>query len=204
MNVDVPCPSCGTQFTVRRELLGKRTKCPKCGHAFVIAEAAAAKPAVSAEPSATVPPAIFPEIKTAPPAEALTAAQVAIQPAATRRVPNRVGEDALSVASRPATPRFHALRMVARAYEIMAVLTFAIGVILVVVLFVMIIQRPGEILAVLFTIGLPIFWTLASALMFLFFAQSIRLGLQVEENTREAHRACRELADHLCGIESEQ
>jgi len=47
-------------------------------------------------------------------------------------------------------------------------------------------------------------WAFITALMFLFVSQAIRLGLQIEQNTRETQQACRQLADHLTAIQTEQ
>jgi hypothetical protein len=40
MAISVPCTGCGSNLTVRDELLGKRIKCPKCGARFTAAQAA--------------------------------------------------------------------------------------------------------------------------------------------------------------------
>jgi hypothetical protein len=37
--IQIPCPKCGTELKLRdRSLLGRKGKCPKCSHAFVLAE----------------------------------------------------------------------------------------------------------------------------------------------------------------------
>src|SRR6478672_4756797 len=54
MTIDTICPDCGTLYTLRRELLGKRTKCTRCGGHFIITEApAAAAPSPRPAPAPT-------------------------------------------------------------------------------------------------------------------------------------------------------
>ena len=37
--IQIPCPKCGSELKLRdRSLLGRRGKCPKCSHAFVLEE----------------------------------------------------------------------------------------------------------------------------------------------------------------------
>jgi hypothetical protein len=51
--------------------------------------------------------------------------------------------------------------------------------------------------------GFAAFWMVATSLMFLFVAQAIRLGLQIEQNTRETQHVCRQLAEHFSAIQHE-
>lgn len=197
MTIDAPCPNCGTVYTVRRELIGKRTKCTRCGTPFVIAEV----PLTQASP--TVPP---------PPEQGLFAdspiptsyAPHTLPPTARQAPPPRSpGRDFLGFEQDKSRPRFPALKMVARGYEALAIIFLIIAAISLIIGIVKVITDPHAILAVLVSSGMMFVWGLATALMCLFFSQSTRLALQVEQNTRETGEACRRLADHLCAIESD-
>jgi hypothetical protein len=96
------------------------------------------------------------------------------------------------------------LRFVALAYEILAGISILIAVALLVFFFITAISRPENVLSAFFATGLAILWAIIIAISLLASAQMIRLVLQMEKNTRETHRACRQLADHLCSIETER
>jgi predicted Zn finger-like uncharacterized protein len=196
MTIDAPCPNCGTIYTVRRELIGKRTKCTRCGTPFVITEVTPAQ----AQP-ATPPPSpeqgLFSDIPIHQ-----SYAPHAAPPTSKQSSPgrNRTGEF-FGFERDQSRPRFPALRIVARAYEVMAVivLVFAAGAL--VLFLVSVIREPSSFLAALVSSGFAFFWLLAMSLMFLFISQAIRLGLQIEQNTRETGDACRQLTDHLTAIQ---
>jgi hypothetical protein len=99
-------------------------------------------------------------------------------------------------------PSFPALRIVARSYEVLAVIVIVVAAIMFAAMATRVIFNPEDIFAVILASGLTFLWTVATAITLLFFAQGIRLGLQVEQNTRETSVACRQLAEHLCAIES--
>src|SRR5262245_44566033 len=123
MNVDILCPQCSTLFTVRRELLGKRTKCTRCGTAFVIAEPAATSGIMpKAEPTAPpVQPVVFPDFGTARPFEPAPGPFAAPLASAPVMGGTQVAPAEFAVSERPASPRrFPFLRTVARAYEVLA------------------------------------------------------------------------------------
>jgi uncharacterized protein (DUF983 family) len=198
MTIDAPCPNCGTIYTVRRELIGKRTKCTRCGAHFVIAEAAAPAPPPTREPAPT-PQEAFTGIPTHLPPPAHTAAPTTPPPSPRHE---RTGEF-FGFESDSSRPRFPAMRMGARAYEIMAVVVLAIAALLLLVFFVAVIREPSAWLAAMLSSGLMFATAFAAALMFLFAAQAIRLGLQIEQNTRESAQACRQLAEHFSAIQTE-
>jgi hypothetical protein len=100
-------------------------------------------------------------------------------------------------------PRFRALRIVARLYEVLAIIFLVVAAIALLLLIVAIAQDPEAIRFLLFSYGVVSFWATAGATTLLFFAQTVRIVLQVEQNTRETQIACRQLADHLCAVESE-
>src|SRR3954453_8698673 len=129
MTIDASCPNCGTLYTVRRELIGKRTKCTRCGAHFVIAEAPASAPRPAPE-SAPSPEEAFTGIPTHLPPTAH-----AVTPAPSPPRPERTGE-LFGFESNSSQPRFPAMRIVARAYEIMAIVVLAIAALLLLVFFV--------------------------------------------------------------------
>ena len=68
----IQCPNCAQRYPFRPAMAGKQLKCRKCGHAFRIAEAPAAKPRpeelrLMDEPAAPAPPVVSPAT-TGPPA----------------------------------------------------------------------------------------------------------------------------------------
>jgi hypothetical protein len=207
MNIDTPCPQCGTIFTVRRELLGKRTKCTRCGAAFTIAEVVAVPstppPAVGKGPAPEPPPAsLFAEISTPPP-EITPLPQINVEPAA-RSISRPVqAQESLAFRRSAAEPSFTVLRWMARSYEILAVLALAFAVIAMIVFAITIIRNPTNVLAELVNLGVMFFSSMLFAVSLLAFAQTIRLALAIEQNTRHTQQACRQLADHLGAIETE-
>jgi hypothetical protein len=196
MTIDAPCPQCGTIFTVRRELLGKRTKCIRCGAAFTIAERATA-PTPPPPPS---PPAVhdFPEMP--PPPEITPLPTVTPEPMSRPTKPSEL----FGFEADASQPRFPALRIVARAYEVLAVVVLAFGAVALMMFVNAVVVNRSAILAALLGSGLTFFWCTVVAMSLLAGAQIIRLALQVEQNTRQTHQACRQLADHLCAIETER
>jgi predicted Zn finger-like uncharacterized protein len=201
MNVDVPCPNCGTIFTVRQELLGKRTKCPKCSTVFTLVAPARAIPAKpdSSELPASILPGVHRRLEPEP-VQHPTADVQAVSPPGPSRYSAKEVSGFAPDASRP---RFSALRIVARLYEVLAVIILVVAAIALLLMIVAISQDPEAIRFLLFSYGVVAFWATAGAMTLLFFAQTIRIVLQVEHNTRETHIACRQLADHLCAVESE-
>ena len=93
--------------------------------------------------------------------------------------------------------------MVARAYEIMAVVVLAFAALLLVLLLIAVIREPSAWLAAMLSFGVMFASAFVTALMFLFAAQAIRLGLQIEQNTRETQQSCRQLAEHFSAIQHE-
>lgn len=119
---------------------------------------------------------------------------------ATAPPPTFFGEE-----SHSAQPRFAVLRMVARGYEILAVLVLAFAAVVLLMFIIAVVKQPTPdvIVAAVLSTGLAFFWATLIAISLLAFAQAIRLALAIEENTRQTHQACRQLADHLCAIETE-
>jgi hypothetical protein len=220
MNVDILCPQCGTLFTVRRDLLGKRTKCIKCGTMFVIAEPpAGSAPRVAAPtttPTAPAPPPLpsslkasqmpaaeLPEIVTTPRLAPIPPPPIDVHrpaPTAESFPPHEFAGAAAEVAA----PRFTILYFVARVYEVLAILALVAAALLLLLSLAAVVMNPtATVLPTLMAMGLSVFWAMMAAVMFALMAQSIRLGLQIEQNTRETRLACERLAEHLSGIEHE-
>lgn len=204
MNIDVFCPNCGTLFTVRRDVLGKKTKCTKCGTVFVIAE-----PVAAAAPMPAPPPLLdqFPEIDMSAPAPA---PRRATQPNSRANFDQFTsGEFFGFEVEASKKPRFPALRIVAKFYEILAILVLAFAALLLLMFFIgfliAVTKEPENgfqyIRGAIAASGIMFFWVTMLAVGLLFIAQLIRLALQVEQNTRETRDACQQLADHLCDIE---
>jgi hypothetical protein len=225
MNVDTPCPQCGTVFTVRRELVGKRTKCIRCGTIFTIAEAApaptptpppairppsapsatgsASAPSTTGPASAQSPPATnyFPEI-TSPPPTITPLPQITLEP--TPRAPHGPARTQSSFPTdSTAQSSFTILKLMARAYEVLALFALAFAVIALLLIAITIIRDPSNLVAALLNGALIFFSSTLTALSLMAFAQTVRLALQIEQNTRQTHQACRQLADHLGAIETE-
>jgi predicted Zn finger-like uncharacterized protein len=199
MNIDIECPGCGARFAVQRELIGKRARCTRCGAPFLIPELPQSPP----QPAPTDTPSWSEQPITPEPLPQSQPARGAAGRA--KRFVGRI----FGFESNQSQPRFPALRMVARSYEILAVLILAIAAVLLLLLVIHCIKLIAdthdllEIIPYLLGSGMGVVWAFATALMLLFISQVIRLGLQIEQNTRETQAACRQLADHLCAIEVE-
>src|SRR5690349_897903 len=202
MTIDAPCPNCGTLYTVRRDLIGKRTKCTRCGMPFVIAEMAPTQaPPAGPPPSAEAAPT---------PQEAFTGIPTHLPPimhapqpgTPTSVVTSAPAREVLGFESNRSNPRFPAMRIVARSCEITAAIVLLLAVVLLLDFFYRLLSPSADLLGPSpATIGIAFFGALSMALMLLFAAQSIRLGLQIEQHTRESSEACRQLAEHLCAIQ---
>jgi predicted Zn finger-like uncharacterized protein len=203
MTIDAPCPNCGTIYTVRRELIGKRTKCTRCGTPFTIAES----PTSYTLPASTPPPSqqpVFPDIPIHQTYAPHPAPQIEPSAAARSSGTRKHAADFFGFEQDTSRPRFPAMRIVARAYEIAAVIILVIAACLFFVFLIAVIRDPPGILVAMLSSGLLFAFAFTAALMLLFAAQSIRLGLQIEQNTRETGDACRRLAEHLTAIQTEQ
>lgn len=204
MNIDATCPQCGTLFTVRRELLGKRTKCTRCGTHFTITETpAAAAPRPTAPPQMS-PPAPYPSVFADIPTHLSQPTRPTAPPHEPPAAPAYAAREFLGFEANESQPRFPAMRMVARGYQFAAIVVAVIAALLFLGFVITIIREPSNFLPALFAWGLAIVWALVTIVMLLFISQAIRLGLQIEQNTRETQQACRQLADHLGGIEVER
>ena len=190
MSVVVSCPQCATQYSIERELLGRRSKCAKCGVAFTLVEPPpAVAPAAVAEPQ-------LPYFGSFPQFELESPASPAPSPLPTPRPAARPKEST--------APSFWALRMMARSYEVFAVVSLVAIMIPIVLMVQTLIQFPTLATLVVVRYSVAIVSLLTSAVVLFLIAQLIRLILQVEQNTREASEACRQLVEHLGAIESDE
>ncbi len=203
MNIDITCPQCGTVYTVGSEVVGKRTKCVRCGTGFTILEpatSATSPPAAATSQSPNIPAAAPP---AAAPQDIPAFPQVVTEPPP-RITPRTAAAPTHFYSHEPATPQFPVLRFIALAYEILAGAVMLIAVVLFVFFLLTAISQPDAILGALLATGLSFFWAILISVSLLAGAQTIRLVLQMEKNTRETQKACRQLADHLCSINTEQ
>jgi len=207
MTVDTTCPNCGTLYTLRSDLIGKRTKCTRCGTHFVITEtahvptsAAAVPPASPIQPTPPPPP-IYGDIPTHLPHVARTEQRYE-EPGIQRPQRTRTA-DFLGFERDKEAPRYPAIKLVARGYEILAIIALVCTVGWIIFEIALTIRAPKDALLHLFNSIIAILWGLATALMCLFVSQMTRLVLQIEYNTRETSSACRQLAEHFSAIEHE-
>jgi hypothetical protein len=149
------------------------------------------------------PPSIVDERVTEPSIEEFSAIpQFDIVPPAKRARATPPSQPAVVMPAAGAGPSFWALRLLARSYEVFAVISLVAIMIPLVLMVQALVQFPTLASLVLLRYGLAIVSLLASALIMFLIAQLVRLILQVEQNTRETSVACQRLAEHLCAVES--
>lgn len=199
MNVDVRCPACSAYFSVPTTVLGKRTKCTKCGERFELTAAPPSESDLTGFDDIVIEEAATADVKTdsvPPPPISPPQFDSGIRPA------HDVEGDALvaPASTRTGTRTFMALRIVARFYEILAIIVAAVGILVLVLAFVAIvtddspISRTTSVWQWFVTTGMTAFWTAMTVTGLLFVAQIIRLALQVEENTYESRKAFQRIA----------
>ena len=199
MNVDVRCPACRSCFTVPTTVLGKRTKCTKCGERFELTAVTTSEDDLagldeigndfwnsSVGESAVPPPPI---------------AQSSFD-AGHESVSKSDVDSSVAASARSGKRQFSALRFVASFYELMSFIIAIVGVLAVVASVVLYASESTSIFQPSFSewlIGtlIAIFCMSMIVTGLLFIAQLIRLALQVEENTFEAREACRRIAKSL-------
>jgi hypothetical protein len=204
MTVDTTCPNCGTLYTLRSELIGKRTKCTRCGAHFTITESphVPTPPPVAPIASPAPPPQpVYTDIPTHLPHVAHTRPRYE-EPSAAHSTHGRAA-NFLGFEKNDSSPAYPAVKMVARAYEILAIVVLVCAAGWLIVEIIRAIQMPQQALLHLLNGIIAILWGLATALMCLFVSQMTRLALQIEHNTRETSTACRQLAEHFSAIEHE-
>jgi hypothetical protein len=202
MNVDVRCPACSAYFSVPTTVLGKRTKCTKCGERFELTAAPPSESDHSGFDDIVIEEEAIASSKTdsvPPPPISPPQFDSRIQPT------HDVEADALlaRASSRTGTRTFMALRFVARFYEIMAIVVAQIGIIVLVLSLVGFISRSDVIIEsgllwdLMVATALTAFWMAMTVTGLLFVAQINRLALQVEENTYESRKAFQRIASSL-------
>jgi hypothetical protein len=95
------------------------------------------------------------------------------------------------------------LRFLAKAFAISAAISLATAAYWAIILLVALFSGTTYFSIMLILVGPNLYASLGSAVGLVIAAQLIRLGLQLEQNTREASEANRRLADHLTAIEVE-
>lgn len=179
MNVDVACPYCSRVYTVTREVLGKRAKCANCGKAFTIAEASnqPENEWQTVTSSGDIPPQIQTAARSKPASNDPDFPEI------------NTGEFFGFERDRR-KPRFPALRMIARSYELMALVVVVVALFSIIAGIIYVVMNDP--LSVFQYVVGAIFLLMLTAILtisLLSVAQSIRLGLQIEQNTRDTFQA---------------
>ncbi len=198
MQVPTACPHCSARFQVSQAVIGKRTRCTKCGERFVLAETAAAPAPVRKEPEKPKPSGI--DSLEAELDEALkTRSDSAHTPPIPPSPPPFIADedkqatiftsDEHRTQSAPAvvSRSYLALRIIARALELLAIILAILFVIFIAVrlneyseIATRTSQDTNRLLYDLFEAGVAI----GLVILFLcFVANIIRLGIQIERNT---------------------
>src|SRR2546430_2234054 len=121
MTIDAPCPNCGTVYTIRRELIGKRTKCTRCGTPFVISEV----PPTQAPPTSPPPPpeqGLFTDIPIHP-----SYAPHATPPEMREPQSGRYVGDFFGFEQHKTVSRFPVMKIIAQVYAIMGIFALAVA-----------------------------------------------------------------------------
>lgn len=207
MQVSTSCPNCSTRFQVSNTVIGKRTRCTKCGKPFVLAEI---------DPSPVIRQQIQqpreddairePEAESA--AESRPSPPPLHKPQQWIDIENGYETPNLADATLPTTEialghrKFLALRIVAGIFEILAVLmllAMTVSITVDALEYNEIVQkgfdelnelRKGRILRDIFNV---VIGGSVVILCLLFLANLIRLGIQIERNTYQSQELLQQL-----------
>ncbi len=199
MHVATACPHCSARFQVAQAVIGKRTRCTKCGKPFVLSECTPTPPVTSRNPSVSKSvskaDSIDSDFEGSTP-EQINTAQAPPVPSTPPDFENEnVGIDAntFDVENNwqrkpvPVSREYRALRVIARILEVLAIVLFVLLIIAIAFASYEYSRQSnqtaldlshfiGEILVACFAVGLV-------NLTLFFFANMIRLNIQIERNT---------------------
>lgn len=199
MQVTTSCPHCDTRFQVASTVIGKRTRCTKCGQPFVLAEAepvtTAIPPAQQLQIGGEVEPAdnqvLSPRLPPPPPLASpnINFAESSYYEAAKR------GDESANRSPARTRNRFVALRILAGIFDVMAVLTL-LAVIVSITIDCIQYAATTDSLQRAQLIRDIVQVAIGSTLTILFLcviSNTIRLALQVERNTFHSQELLRRL-----------
>ncbi|QEG35137.1 MJ0042-type zinc finger domain-containing protein [Bythopirellula goksoeyrii] len=209
MQVTTACPHCSARFQVAQAVIGKRTRCTKCGERFVLAEVPATPVVIEKPPvkSAAVNPDSF-DIDFDGPTQSRN--DVANVPPVPPSPPEFKHEDSSTTAIAPdtenrwlrntATPSrdYWALRIIARTLEFLAIIFVVLAAIAIAILCYEYSENrvsSGQNLSgFLFYIFRLCVGVGLVNLVLLFISNIIRLGIQIERNTFASQELLEQMA----------
>jgi len=196
MQTTTSCPHCSAKFQVSTAVLGKRTRCTKCGQGFVLAECPEAErlgtksnaESKAKEQSEQDRPS--PEDTTNQSDWSQMLETPAIPPDITIDTETPVQRTANDIQSSTSTPRkFIALKVIASFYEIIATL---MGVAILIVFLFLAIDEGLNLASLIW-----LFSSMVSAAFIMGIANVIRLFLHIENNTFEASQSLSKLKEDI-------
>jgi len=198
MQVATACPHCSARFQVAQTVIGKRTRCTKCGEPFVLSERPTA-PDATRTPSKIRPVAKADSVDFDFDKPALDRNHTAHAPPIPPTPPDFRNENlgidanAIDVEDRWQRPpasvsrEYRALRIIARILEILAIVLVVLLVIAIAIVSFGYSQQPNQTALDLSHFMLGILEMCVSVgivnLFLFFFANMIRLIIQIERNT---------------------
>lgn len=213
MQIQCQCPHCSTTFKVPERVLGKRTKCTKCGEQFELIQYEST-PSTRAENAASEEAAAFQnwtnvDIDTG---NESSAAGMPLPPAVIpTTVQNKLGPIEFAVqpalSDRTGARRFRALRFICAFIEItaaiIAIAVFAMGLLLLLTIRAIPDATAADVWRIVFECLQVWFVGGITVAVVLAFSQSVRLFLQIEQNTFEAKGLQKHSNSVLTAIQAE-
>ena len=215
MQVPTACPHCSARFQVAQAVIGKRTRCTKCGEPFVLSESPAA-PASTGASSETRPVAkahsVDFDFDEPVPDRNHTAHAPPIPPAPPDFGNENLGIDANAFEvedrgqrkSTSVSREYRALRTIARILEILAIIFVALLVIAIVFAIYAYAKQTSpttQDLTALVIVILQMSFTVGVVdLCLLFISNFIRLNIQIERNTFNSQERAQGLSAQLAAL----